>query len=147
MCVVLAQQVRSDGVQCQHHRASAHSFLLTASRECTLGFLTGLELNPISWPSAKLFILPPVYSVCSAARQRLESTRSEGLSPQATQWRLGTSLRGRGWLWAEAQSWWGKAVFTLVFLNRKCRVDSEADSLFSVHYCCEIHIKIEACQR
>lgn len=47
--------------------------------------------NPISWPSAKLFILPPVYSARSAARQRLESTRSQGISPQVTHWRLGKS--------------------------------------------------------
>lgn len=47
--------------------------------------------KPISWPFAKLFILPPVYFACLAARQRLESTRSEGISPQATHWRVGNS--------------------------------------------------------
>lgn len=47
--------------------------------------------NPISWPSAKLFILPPVYSACLAARQWLECTRSGGISPQVARWRLGKS--------------------------------------------------------
>jgi len=47
--------------------------------------------NPFSLPSDKLFILPPVYSACLAAFQGLESARSEGISPQATHWRLGKS--------------------------------------------------------
>lgn len=93
-----------------------------------------LHWNPISWPSAKLFILPPVYSACLAARQRLESTRSEGISPQVDHWSLGKKgfhLGGRGMLLRETRMLMRKSFFScwymLIFLNRKYRVDSKSE--------------------
>lgn len=84
---------------------------------------------PSAWASTKMFILPPVYSACLAAAQRLGSTRSGGISPQAAHSGVWEGVTSPPWerYSSRQSSSFVSWCYMLIFLNRKYSVDSKSE--------------------